>query len=783
MSLFHEKRIKGSWFARASFGILLVLVFFLPLCFFPLGVDTLEVHKQTLLVLGVSAAAFCWLMAQACGFEHKRGTPGLVWPLFFLTVVMGIGAWFSDAPFLSWIGEVKQEYISFLSIAALALFAYLIGVMVHDEKRWQKVCLTSILSALLVGGIGLLSFFGVSLFGLTIFNTIGTAHLFSVYLVILFTLVLGMWVYKPGGQNLPRWQKIFFSCSFIILLLETLTVLLIMNYWILWVILAVGMISVADGAFLFSRFFHSTPKFLLPLFLTAVSIVFCFVSSPLAYLAPMEATPNMALSWQVTTETLESKGWLLGSGPGTFVYDFAAFKPVTLNETVFWNTRFDSAFSFLLTLFATTGMVGVLVWLGITAAGFWSAIRLRFARAKEEETFFTLVVFGAFQTLSFSFLLSGANLTILFIWFLFLGLLYTSRKEKEKKIFSKFQRGFSVTAGVIFALLIATCVGLSLQRYAAEAAFAKAIRLDREGASMTEVIASLNQAATRNRFQDVYYRNLASALLIQSLEEVDRLSAQETVTDLDRERLQAITASAINAATRATDISPTNGLNWQVRGRVYRELLSFYTNATDVAVSSCLQATHLEPTNPVYWTDLGRTYQKAAQVRYQIVVAQNLNPTQDELWNQLLVQAESAFNTALERKVDYAPAHYNLSLIYESQGRLDDAVGKMESVIHYNTSDVGAYFQLGLLYLERGGEGDLDRAGEAFAQAITLVPSYANAHWFLATVYEQKGLLDYAVMEIEKVLEIDPGNPLATARLSRLQSGQTQGEIPEALEE
>ncbi|HBK33398.1 TPA: hypothetical protein DEP34_00280 [Candidatus Uhrbacteria bacterium] len=772
MSFFHKRQTKGAWFAKASFFILLFLVFFLPLCFFPLGVDTLEVHKQTLLVLGVSAAALCWLIAQALGFETKKGKPGLVWPLFFLIAVTGIGAWFSDVPFLSWIGEVKQEYASFLSIISLAVFSYLISVVITDERQWKKVFLSSIFSALLVGVFG---FF--SLFGFTNVNTVGTAHLFSVYLVTVLTLVLGVWTYRPFKIDFSWWQKAFF----IILLLETLATLLIMSYWIVWVILGIGMIGLLAGSFFFSKPFQYTSRFLLPMILIAISVAGCFLSTPLSRFAPLEVTPNTALSFQVAKDTLLAKGWAFGSGPGTFVYDFASFKPVSINETMFWNIRFDSAFSLLLTLLATTGVLGVLAWLGVLCAGYWSSIHS--LESRREDRHFILATLGSLTALSFSFLVSGANLTILFVWFLLFGLLFASQKEERKNALSKFRRRFSFVGGIFFALVIATCAGLTIERYAAEAAFAKAIRLDRENAPITDVIVFLNRAATWNRFHDGYYRNISTALLIQSLEEMNRLKQMESVTDLDRERLQAITASAINAATTATDISPANGLNWQVRGQVYRELLSLYANASDAAVTSCLQATQLEPNNPVYWTDLGETYQKAAEVRQQILIGQSLNPTQDALWNQLLVQAESALNTALDRKQDYAPAHYYLSLVYEAQGRLDDAVGKMESVINYNISDVGAYFQLGLLYLERGGEGDLDRAGEAFAQAITLVPGYANAHWFLATVYEQKGLIDYAIMEVEKVLEIDPGNALASARLSRLRSGAAPEEIPEVLEE
>jgi tetratricopeptide (TPR) repeat protein len=768
-SFFHRPPMRESPFAQVSFWIFLVLIFFLPLCFFPFGADVLEVHKQTLLVFGVSLSALCLLFTKAGGGETKKWAKGLLWPLSVFVVAIGFSAWFSDAPFLSWIGGIKQEYTSFLSLVFFALFSFLASTIVYKEDQWKKITTAVLISSLLAGGAGILS-----LFGFSFPNTIGTAHLLSVYLVASFLFVLGFWLFVFH-------RSVIFSLLTGLLFLEMLTLLLVMNYWVLWMILGVGALGVILGVFFLMKPFHFSSRFLLPIFLAVVSVVFCFVSTPLSRFAPMEVVPNMALSFQVARDTLASKSWLFGSGPGTFVYDFASFKPPSINETIFWQTRFDSAFSFVLTLLATTGIFGVLAWMGLMISGFWSLTRS--CRKHQEELPLMLAMFGSFLALSFSFFVSGANLTVLLFWFFLLGLLFALHKEEERRTSHKWRKGFVIFVSILLIAGIAAGAGLSAERYLAEAAFAKAMRLDREGASMTEVIVALDQAATRNRFYDVYYRNLASALLTQSLEEMGRLELQESISDMDQERLQAITASAINAATKATDLSPFNGLNWQMRGRVYRALLSLYANASDAAVTSCLQATQLEPNNPVYWMDLGQTYQKAAEVRQGIVRGQGVDPRQDDLWHQLLMQAESAFNTALDCKMDYAPAHYYLSLVYEAQGRLDEAVGKMESVLRYNPSDVGAYFQIGLLYLERGEEGDMDRAGEAFAQAITLAPSYANAHWFLATVYEQKDLLEYAILEIEKVLEIDPGNPLAQARLSRLRAGVAEEKIPEALEE
>jgi len=119
---------------------------------------------------------------------------------------------------------------------------------------------------------------------------------------------------------------------------------------------------------------------------------------------------------------------------------------------------------------------------------------------------------------------------------------------------------------------------------------------------------------------------------------------------------------------------------------------------------------------------------------------------------------------------------------YELQGRLDDAVGKMESIVQYNPFDVGVHFQLGILYLQRNISGDVERAQTILERTVLLLPSYSNARWFLASVYELQGDLTEAIMQVEAVLELNPGNQLVLNRLDRLSRGELEDEVQEAIE-
>jgi len=69
-----------------------------------------------------------------------------------------------------------------------------------------------------------------------------------------------------------------------------------------------------------------------------------------------------------------------------------------------------------------------------------------------------------------------------------------------------------------------------------------------------------------------------------------------------------------------------------------------------------------------------------------------------------------------------------------------------------------------------------------FEHVVALVPTYSNARWFLASIYELDGEIDKAVEQVQEVLALNPDNQLVAQRLEQLQSGVTSDEIPEPVE-
>jgi len=451
--------------------------------------------------------------------------------------------------------------------------------------------------------------------------------------------------------------------------------------------------------------------------------------------------------------------------------------------------RFDRGFSLALNLLGMVGWLGVAAWALFLLAVLLGVLRLAISPARQSAWLSALPLAAAWLALVVAAFLSPLNITLIFWLFFFSGLLAAAASPAHLEKTFRESPVLAMLGSLLFVIasvVMVSVIFITLQRYFAEAAFARAVRLDASGGSLNDVVIELDKAAQFNRFNDIYYRNLSHALLLRVGEELQAGSGEEQMSAERLQFIQALTGAAINASVRATELSPSNALNWLSRATLYRELVPLVgKEAEDFSLAAGQKALELEPNNPENYLEIGKTYVYLAQSAYQLAQDQqgDAKSATEAAAADWLKQAESAFQKATELKADYAPAHYQLALVYQQQDRLDDAISKMESVARANQMDVGVAFQLGLLYLRRSGEGDLERAENAFGQAVTLAPSYSDAHWFLASIYEQRKEFDKAIEQVEKVLELNPDNELVKTRLERLKEGKAAAELPVPVDE
>lgn len=783
----------ASHLRSASRGLIYILVFLIPLLVLPFTIDPLEINKQTLLIVLTLCATLLWLASMLVEKKVRfaRGWMNLIQLLFVAAFV--IPALTSVAPYLSWIGAHRQEYTSVATAVAVALLIYLIGNTFRDRRSHQLMHGVLVVSTVITIGLSLLSILGVFVFGsltsVLAFNTIGTLTSFTAYLVVINSFFLAALISHRDRDSILN-DGVFGvleRCFIVCIALSTFFFLLVLDSGSLWLLFVLSIMSLFLFVFFRAQDFSSRARLIFPVVLLISAIPFWFWLPGFHFTQiPLEVTLNSESSLRIAEKTLKTYSNNTGSGPGTYLFDFTQFHDASLNETDFWNTRFDRASSFALTLLPTLGILGVTFLSLFVLFLFVMATHQVLKPRSREEWLESFVHLTPFLLLVVSAFLVPWNMTIIVSFGIFSGLLISQVMRKQAN--RSFERSPAaalmcsfVFVGVSFVLLVG--VFGSTQRYAAEIAFARAVQLDRSGSDLQQVVEQLDRATTLNKYHDTYYRNLAEALLLRVDELLLDVDSLDTLTPESAQYVQSLIAASVNAATQATELSSRNVLNWLTRGFVYLEIIPLMSEASQFALESYERATELEPVNPANWIELGKTYLVAAEAVRPLLLAEDemvATRSQSTIVT-YLTNAETAFGKAIELKPNYAPAHFQLALTYVADGRLDDAVSKMENVANYSPLDIGVQFQLGVLYLKRGQDGDVAKAQAAFENTIKLSPNYSNAHWFLSSIYEGQGDLAKAVQEVETVLQLNPGNDLVEARLQKLLAGEVSEDIPEAI--
>jgi len=271
------------------------------------------------------------------------------------------------------------------------------------------------------------------------------------------------------------------------------------------------------------------------------------------------------------------------------------------------------------------------------------------------------------------------------------------------------------------------------------------------------------RATVINPYEDRIYRNLSQLFLIKVNQELIRtdLEQQEKIS-----RIQAEAGNAINSIVRATDLNPQDVTNWIVRGDVYKQVIGFIGGAEKWAKASYEQALLLEPLNPFTYTELGRTY---------VSVADLLTPQakeDEEIKKQVigyLDKAVESYNKAIEIKPNYSPAHFDLALVFDRQGKTKEAIARMESSKILAPKETGVAFQLAVLYYK---DSQFNKAKTEFTRTISLDPNFSNARYFLGLLLDREGDKESAIKQFEKIAELNPTNEQIKQILANLRAGE-----------
>ncbi len=748
-----------------------LLVFVTPILALPWTVDALDVNKQMFFFGIVAIMVIAWL-AEALFARRMTVKPSVLWvPFVAFLVCVGISAGLSHEPYTSVLGQTNQEYTSAITIALMIGMAC-VGAHVLDARAQYKVLVAAMIGAAVAGVCSAAAFFGMT-FGTLPTNLIGTPNALLVYLLAMTLLGAGMMITATASHR--KHERVVVAGATIVTTLATIAGLLAVDYAVLWGLALFGSVVLFALSATRSELFSRPTRYIAPMMLCVASLFFLVLPSALPSPFPSEVALNTRTTWSIAAESMKIGAWAFGTGPGTFSMVFTQHHGADLNTSAFWDTRFDRGSSAILTMLPTVGIFAVLALVVALILLVVFALRHVLRHSSVE----TLPIMTAWSVLTAALFVYPQNFTLTLMFWVFTMLVLRTILPQGKLLdFERSPRmGFAAAfAFVLCGMLFLTVTFAGISRYRAEIAFAQAVTIDAQGGNVDDVIALLDDAATANRWSDVYYRNLGSALLQKVLTVAQRADADPTV-------VKSLIGAAVNAGVRATELGPTNVINWEVRGDIYRNVSPLISDAAAFAIASYDKAIALAPNNPKYAVSSARAYLALADTLAPVAkgddaaAATTAKIAQDDA----LQHAHDALMHAITLKSDYAEARYFLAFVQERQNKLAEAVASMEIVRASAPRDVGVGLQLALLYLRQGKQ---DNAQRELERIIAIAPNFANAHWYLASIFEQKNDIDEAVIELETIMKLDPKNETVQKKINALKAGKTPiAPIPEPLPE
>ncbi|MDP3093686.1 MAG: tetratricopeptide repeat protein [bacterium] len=721
------------------------LVFLVPLFWLPFSFEAWEFPKEFLLFFLNLALLIVYFFSNFS--PEERPKLKIFWPFDLLVlgflIVAAVSALFSVDKVSSIFGFYGRFSNGLIGLISFALVYFLASRLPKDKA--DRVIKTILWSASFIVLIAYLSLTGI-LAKLVSFSPALLQRNFNLVSPSLEGLVMFlaplMFLSIGFREKKLAWVFLAFSAG-LILLVDYAPSLIVLG---LTSLLYLGLISFKKK----SEGIKSLALILL-LFLTlsaagmSLDISKIFPKSLVSF--PREVTLDLQTSWQISLEAFKSRP-ILGSGPGTFFYNFSKFKQESFNRDPLWQIRFDRPVSHILEMMSTTGLFSLLIFLVLAVL----AIKSPFPslghvfRPSPDLPFLNLVF--AFISSVFAQAFYYQNVVLGFSFWLFLGLI-TGLTAKEKgfnligflgkfriprTIFDKDGSGKRILL-LVFILFLSLAL-IFVVFWASRIYWGDFLYYQALGKAKIDDKVALNRKAVSvnpyfAEYQIVLSRSLIN-LAIQESQKADTKNVFQTVV------------SAVDSARRATEISPNWVASWETLGMIYQEVQGLVSGTEDWGIKSFERAVDLEPANPLLHSRLGRVY----------FAKGDLNKAKEEL-----VKARAL-------KPDFLEPRIFLGLVREKQGDLKGALSYMSHLGQLYPLNTDIAFQLGRLYFN---QNKTNEAILEFERALKLNPSHLDSLYSLALALEKKGDKTQAISFLERALKISPNNQILKDKLEQLE--------------
>ena len=758
-------------------GCIYLTAFLAPFLYWPGTLDPLFI-KQVVVTLLAACALVFWLVRVLVLREirWRSGIINIVFVAMFLVYLAG--TIFSSQPAQSFLApDITGERL--FSLAAFLVLAFIVAND-FSRKDAERLVFAIFLGAAFSGLLTLLQLLPIPLPDVLLINPAGTTGASALLAISFFLLALSFILFSKPETN---YSPLFNAVIWVVLVVSAVNIILL-NFASGWIGLAVTAALLL--AFTVARFSFSVKSSVVLLLILISSILFSIFSPFPERLVPglrtrIEVAPSFQSTLKIGLETLREKP-ILGTGPGTFVYGYNRFRPEAVNQTVFWDVKFNHGFSLMATLITTLGVFGVaafLVFIIVVGSILWRIINsLPSILDPLIMGFSSVIIFGIVLWFVYP-----SNFTMNVFLFLMLGGLVAVAPEVPAPAFNilgrelgetsirienqglAFITSLIATAGFIFAVIAGYMV---IQKYIAETAFAAGVRAFAERGDIDVALGRFDRALFLDPRDDRYMAQRAQMHFLRTQDFANRVIAGEG-NDAQASFRSSLN-SAIDAARSAIVINPMNPEHWLLLGTVYEIALPFVDGADSLALSAYTEAASRDPISPIPHAFLGRTYLSIAdfvglRVRQGTVKESDGTP----LMAESVGKAKESLASATRLKSDYAAAQFLLAQTFTREGNVDEAIRSGAAAAIAAPQDVGVAFFLGFLLYQK--ELFVD-AEEQFSRAVNINLNYSNARYFLGLIYDRTGRKGEALKQFIKIQELNPDNEEIKRIIENLEAGR-----------
>jgi tetratricopeptide (TPR) repeat protein len=744
-----------------------IIALLVPVFFIPSQAVSVDIAKTFLLVGGVFVALLLYLVNVVKRGEFELPTHRSLWAILLIPAAYFLSSVLSANPRVSLFGY-NLEVGTWAFVTLGFVLTYLVISAFKTRERIFYSYLGFLAGFVIIAAIALTKiFFGPGKLALGVFNDpvagplgswTDTAAFFGAAAVLAMVAFDELATLKRG--------KLVLS----IVLLVSLFVLTVLSVSAVWISLAVFSLIYLLYTFSFNQVggdMSGERKISYPaLAIFLVALIFAFnptVSSSGMRLGDVlgssfgisnvSVSPSLKSTIDVVRPVV-GENPILGSGPNTFDIDWNMHKPAGVNQSIFWNVAFPYGIGYIPTMAATTGFLGIGLWLTFLILFAILGVKMIFHRQADELNHFlvssSFIVSLFLWVLMFFYVPSKAMFALAFIFTgLFFASLATSGLLVRRTILFRNSARLSFVAVLV---LIAILVGNVAYAYSAVRQSVASVYINKASIAAGQengVEAARKYAAQAASIagEDTYYGALAQIGIARANTILNTATGTPEQAKAD---FQAALAETISAAQLATQARPENPQNWITLGLIYESLVPApfsVQGAYESAKAAYEEAAKRSPQGP-----------EPLYLQARLEVLKNNNAA-----------ARDLVQKALEKKNDYADAYYLLTQLEIAENNITGAIKSAETLAILAPNNAGIYFQLGLL---KYAAQDYQGAAQALEAALRIVPEYSNAKYYHALAIDKLGMHEEAIKEFEDLQKTNPDNTELPKILENLRAGK-----------